>query len=170
MEEQLARVVLVVARPLEAAQLLEPAVAHPGVDRRQASDLVPDRLGVGLAPGAAHPVGQVEDDRQVVAGAGRRRDRRAHALDAPLGVGDGAVALGPGRGGRQDDVGELGGLGQEQVLDDEEVEALEQLDRALLVGLGLDRVLADAVDRGQVTALHRVEHPRQVPAADAAGR
>ena len=73
--------------------------------------------------------------------------------------------LGPGRGGRQDHVGELRGLGQEQVLDDEEVEALEQVDRALLVGLGLDRVLADAVDRGQVAALHRVEHPRQVPAA-----
>ena len=39
------------------------------------------------------------------------------------------------------------------------------MDRPLLVGLGLDRVLADAVDRGQVAALHRVEHPRQVPAA-----
>ena len=56
-------------------------------------------------------------------------------------------------------------FGQEQVLDDQEVEALEQVDRALLVGLGLDRVLADAVDRGQVAALHRVEHARQVPAA-----
>ena len=49
--------------------------------------------------------------------------RLAHALDAPLGVRDGALALGPGRGRRQDDVGELGGRGQEDVLDDEEVEA-----------------------------------------------
>ena len=95
----------------------------------------------------------------------RRLDRLADALDAALGVGDGALGLGPGRGRRQDHVGELRGLGQEQVLDDEEVEALEQVDRPLLVGLGLDRVLADAVDRGQVAALHGVEHARQVPAA-----
>ena len=54
---------------------------------------------------------------------------------------------------------------EEHVLDDEEVEPFEERDRALLVGLGLDRVLADAVDRGQVAALHRVEHARQVPAA-----
>ncbi len=73
--------------------------------------------------------------------------------------------LGPGCGGRQDDVGELGRLGQEQVLDDEEVEVLEEVDRPLLVGLRLDRVLADAVDRGQVATLHRIEHPGQVPAA-----
>ena len=73
--------------------------------------------------------------------------------------------LRPGRAGRQDDIGEFGRLGQEQVLDDEEVEALEQADGALLVGLGLDRVLADAVHGGQVAALHRIEHPRQVPAA-----
>ena len=165
MEEQLAGVGLVVARPLDAAELLEPRVAHPGVDRRQATDLVPDGFGVGLAPAAAHPVGQVEDDRQVVAGALGRFDRLANALDAPLRVGDGPLRLGPGRGRRQDHVGQLGGLRQEQVLDDEEVEALEQVDRPLLVGLGLDRVLADAVDRGQLAALHRVEHPRQVPAA-----
>ena len=156
---------LVPARPLEPAELLEAPVAHPGMDRREAADLVPDALRVGVAPARAHPVRELEDDRQVVAGARRRRDGRPHALDAAFRVGDRALGLGPGRGRRQHDVGELGGLGQEQVLDDEEVEALEQVDRPLLVGLGLDRVLADAVDRGQVAALHRVEHARQVPAA-----
>ncbi len=135
------------------------------MDRREAADLVPDGLGVRVAPRGAHPVRELEDDREVVARAGRRGHGGPHALDAPLGVGDRALALGPGRGRRQDDVRELRGLGQEQVLDDEEVEPLEQGDRALLVRLGLDRVLADAVDRGQVAALHRVEHPRQVPAA-----
>ena len=158
MQVHLARVVLVVARPLDAAELLEPAIAHAGVDGRQAADLVPDGLGFGLAPAGAHPVGELEDDRQVVARAGRRLDGLAHALDATLGVGDGALALGPRRGGRQDHVGELGGLRQEQVLDDEELETGQQLDGALLVRLGLDRVLADAVHGGELAALHRVEH------------
>ena len=165
MEEQLAGMIEVVARPLEAALGLEAGVAHPGVDRGQPPDLVPDGLGVRLAPRAAHAVGEVEDDGQVVARAGRRLDRLAHPLDAALGVGDGALALRPGSRRREDDVGQRRGLGQEEVLHDEELEALEQVDRALLVGLGLDRVLADAVDRGQVAALDRVEHPRQVPAA-----
>ena len=136
--------------------------AWTGERRRTSSQT---RSGVGLAPPGAHPVRELEDDREVVAGARWWRDGRPHALDAALGVGDGALGLGPGGGRRQDDVRELGGLGQEQVLDDEEVEALEQPDRPLLVGLGLDRVLADAVDGGEVAALHRVEHARQVPAA-----
>ena len=127
-------------------------------------------LGGGLAPVGAHPSCDVEDDRQVVARPGGWLDRLAHALDAPLRVGDRALALGPGRGRRQHDVRELRGLGQEQVLDDEQLEALEQADRARLVRLGLDRVLADAVHGGQVAALHRVEHAGQVPAALAAGR
>ena len=71
--------------------------------------------------------------------------------------------------GRQDDVGELCGRGQEDVLDDEEVEASTEADRPLLVGLGLDRVLADHVDRGQLAALHRVEHARTGASRASAG-
>ncbi len=102
-------------------------------------------------------------------------DRLADALDAPFRVGDRALALGPGGGRRQDDVRELGRPGQEQVLHDEHVEPLEQTDGAALVGLGLDRVLADAVHGGEVAPLHRIEHARQVPATlwrdrDAPGR
>ncbi len=135
------------------------------MDRREAADLVPHALRVCLAPLGAHPVRELEDDREVVPGARWRRDGRPHALDPPLRVGDRALRLGPCGRGREDDVRELRGLRQEQVLDDEEVEALEQPDGPLLVRLGLDRVLADAVDRGQVAALHGVEHARQVPAA-----
>ena len=54
--------------------------------------------------------------------------------------------------------------GQKQVLHDEAVEAFEQMRRARLVGLRLHRVLADHVERAQLAALHRLEHPRQVPA------
>ena len=135
------------------------------MDRREAADLVPDGLGVGLAPVGAHPVRQVEDDRQVVAGPDRRLDRLAHALDAPLRVGDGPLRLRPGGAGRQDHVGQFRGLRQEQVLDDQELQPRQQLDGASLVGLRLDGVLADAVDGGQLATLHRVEHAGQVPAA-----
>ena len=68
------------------------------------------------------------------------------------------------RGRREDDVGQLGGRGQEDVLDDHEVARAQQVARPLLVGLGLDRVLADHVERLELAALHRVEHPGQVPA------
>ena len=47
--------------------------------------------------------------------------RLAHALHAPLGVGEGAVLLGEGRRG-QEDVGQLGRLVHEEVLDDQAVE------------------------------------------------
>ena len=88
-----------------------------------------------------------------------------HPLDAPLAVGDGSLALGPRRGGRQDDVGDLAGRGQEDVLHDEQVEAAQQLLRVMAIGLGLQRVLADHVQRRELAALHGLEHPRQVPAA-----
>ena len=57
-----------------------------------------------------------------------------------------------------------GGPGEEDVLDDQVLEALEQLVRVLGVGLGLGRVLADDVERRQLAALHRLEHLGQVPA------
>src|SRR5262249_48110295 len=40
-QEQLARVLLVVARPLDAAELLEALVRHPAMDRRDGPELVP---------------------------------------------------------------------------------------------------------------------------------
>ena len=57
-EEQLAGMRLVVARPLEPAVGLEPRVAHPGVDRRERSHLVPDGLGRRRAPVVAHRAGR----------------------------------------------------------------------------------------------------------------
>ena len=101
-------------------------------DRR--AQLVPDPLGA-LVVGAVVPV-VAEAARpgrcrmlHVVAGLARRVERLAHALHPALGVGDGAVALAPRRRAGQHDVGELRGLGEEDVLHDEVVEALEQLRR-----------------------------------------
>ena len=59
-------------------------------------------------------------------------------------------------------MGELGGLGEEQVLHHEMVEAAQQVHRVFDVGLRLRRVLAEAVDGAQLAALHRLEHLRQV--------
>ena len=47
-----------------------------------------------------------------------RRHHLAHALDAALGVGEGAVLLQEG-GARQEDMGVVRGLVQEEVLDDD---------------------------------------------------
>ena len=44
-QELVARVLLVRARPLDAAELLEPRVAHARVHRRERAQLVPDLLG-----------------------------------------------------------------------------------------------------------------------------
>ena len=77
----------------------------------------------GLAPVVAEPAGELEEDPQVVARLARRLERLAHPLDPTLGVRDRALGLGPRGGGREDDIGDLGGRGQEDVLDDEQVEA-----------------------------------------------
>ena len=65
----------------------------------------------------------------------------------------------------QDHVRQLRGLRQEQVLDDEELEAFEHAAHASLIGLRLGRVLADHVQQALVAARHRVAHRRQVAAA-----
>ena len=74
----------------------------------------------------AHPAREIAQDGDVVAGAVRRLQRLPHALHAALAAGHRALGLAPRRGGRQHDVGELGGPGQEHVLDDDVIEAVEQ--------------------------------------------
>ena len=46
----------------------------------------------------------------------------------------------------------------------EQVEAAQAALGEVAVGLGLERVLADDVERGELAAVHRLEHARQVPA------
>jgi hypothetical protein len=74
----------------------------------------------------AHPAREIAEDRDVVARAVRRLQRLPHTLHAALAAGHGAFRLAPGRGSRQHDVGELGGPGQEHVLDDDVIEVVEQ--------------------------------------------
>ena len=165
MQEELAGMLLVVARPLEAVLGLEPGVAHAGVDGRERPDLVPDVLGGRVPEVGAHGTREVDHDVEVVARLAGRLERAADTLHAPLGVGDRALGLGPHGAGREDDVGDLGRLRPEDVLDDDELETLEEMPRAEVVGLRLHGVLADDVERGQLAVLHGLEHLREVPAA-----
>ena len=52
---------------------------------------------------------------------------------------------------------------QKNILNDQKLESLEQALRAELVGLGLQRILTDHVERVEVAALHGVKHAAQVP-------
>ena len=122
-QEQLARVLLVGARPLQAAELLEPprsssrrasaraSAARPRPPRRSASaQSAPSRrassemisMSSRASPGGSSALRT-------------RWTRRSLEVTVPSDSHHDA-------GGRQHDVGELGGLGQEDVLDDEAVE------------------------------------------------
>ena len=76
-----------------------------------------------------------EQDLDVVTRVAGRVERLADELHSTLGVGDRAVGLAPRRRSGQHDVGELGGLGEEDVLHDQVVEVAQQLDRVIDVGL-----------------------------------
>ena len=148
---------------------LEARVAHPGVGRTECAHFVPDFLGIRLAPVVSHPAREVEEDADVVPGPGGRVQGLAHALDPALAVGHRPLGFAPAGRGREDHVGHLGGRGEEDVLDDEEVEALEPMPGLGLVGLRLERVLAEDVEGPELAPFHRLEHLREVPAALAAG-
>ena len=164
MEEQLARVGLVPARPHDPAEGFETGVGHSLVHGRQRPDFVPDALGRGFTPVVAHAPGELEEDPEIVPGITRRVEGLADALDTALGVRDCALRFGPRGGGRQDDVGEFRGGREEQVLDHHELETADEFPRSLLVSLRLDRVLADDVRGSELAALHGIEHLGQVPA------
>ena len=55
-----------------------------GATRRQPPDLVPYALRIGRTPVVPHPASEIKNDREIVPGTAGRRQRAAHALDAPL--------------------------------------------------------------------------------------
>ena len=75
-----------------------------------------------------------------------RRHHLADQLDAPLGIGEGAVLLEEGRAG-QEDVGVIGGLVEEEIVDDDAFHRREAGGDVAGVGIGLEDVLALDVDR-----------------------
>ena len=107
---------------------LQPARVEPfvgdarkrGVDRR---NLVHDFGRAAELLRVARGGHQHAEDLPVCMRISRGIDHLPDALDAALAVGERAVLLEEARA-RQDDVGELRGLGEEQLLDDEEVQRL----------------------------------------------
>ena len=114
-QERLAGMRFVRARPLDAAERLEARVAHAAREvRRDDAELVPDLFGRRRAPVVTQPLRDLRDDPQLVSRAGAAARRLAHALHPALAVGDGALAFAPGRRGRQHDVRELRRLREER--------------------------------------------------------
>ena len=153
------------ARPLHAAEPLELLVAHArGAWATACAARSRAPRGWGCPSRCRAAAASSRDDLDVVAGARRRVDRLADPLHAALAAGDGALGLAPGGRAGQHHVRRLGGVGQEDVLHHQALQALEELAGAVGVRLGAQRVLADDVGGGELAFLHRLEHLRQVHA------
>ena len=104
----------------------------------------------------AHRLG--EGDRDFPVGhAVARRHHLADALDAALGVGEGAVLLQEGRS-RQEDVGVVRGLVEEEVVDDDAFHRRQRRHHMLGVGIGLQDVLALHVEAHEGAFDRGIEH------------
>jgi hypothetical protein len=121
----------------------QPRKAHSGEHRHERRDLVHDLLGVAVGHRIAHLLGD-EADHLPVLKAGDGKDRLIHPLNAPLAVGKGPVAIRKARGG-EDDVSVSGRLGEEYLLDDEEVQGREGETDTFGIGVGLGGVLPQDV-------------------------
>ena len=113
---------LVVARPLHAAQLIEPLERDVLEGRRDVGDLVHDRGSRRVHHRIAHGGGEAADDLPL-AHALLLGHHRTHAVHAALGIGEGAVLL-EERGAGEEDVREGRRLVEEQVLHHEDVERI----------------------------------------------
>ena len=89
----------------------------------------------------AHAVGDELDDLPVGLGFAEGVDGLVDALDAAFGAGEGAFFFERGGGG-EDEVGVAAGLGEVDVLDDEELAVAEGVADVVGVGVGGDGVFA----------------------------
>jgi hypothetical protein len=109
--------------------------------------------------------GDVLHDLPVWTGLPWRVRHLAAELHPAVGVGVGAVLLHVGGGGKNH-VGELGGLGEEDVLNHEEVQGREGLAHLVDVRVGEERVLAEHVHATHAVGLqHRFDDLRDRQAA-----
>ena len=124
-DDRIARVAFVAARVGHRVLALEPLPGDAGDVRHRVPHLVEDLRHRLIVPVEAELTRHLLDDPEVLARVARRVDRLAAELDEPVGVGEGARLLRE-RARRQDDVGEVGRLGEEDVLHDEMLERRER--------------------------------------------
>ena len=121
--------------------LVETCVTHASVAGRALRDGLKDLFGAPEAPVRAEAAGQIGQDLPVGTGLAGRLDGLAHALDRTGRVGEGALLLAPAGGGKHH-VGQLGRLGEEDVLHHEEIQVLQAAADVGRVGVGHHGVLA----------------------------
>ncbi len=88
-----------------------------------------------------------------------RAERRAHPLDATLAVGKGALFFGERRR-RQDHMGRLGSLLEENVLDHQKLEFSHGVLRVRQVRFVEERVFADDIHRLELAPARGLDHRR----------
>ena len=151
-----------IARPLDAAQLVDAGIADSGEGRRQPRDLVHDLGRMRVAHRITERIGQHLGDFPVgVTGHGLHDP--AHPRDAPLGIGEGAILFEEGRTG-QEHVGELGRLVEEQILHDDAFHRRQCGGDVAGVRIGLSDVLAFDIEALELAIQRRLEHVRQAQA------
>ena len=114
--------------------------------------LAEDVARMRVVPVEPHAARQFLNDPPVLAGVAGRADGLPAHLDAAVGVGDRAVLLRKG-GGRQDDIGEGGGFGHEDVLDHKNVEIGKRRAGMRLIRIRHRRVLPHDVHRPDVAVI-----------------
>ena len=157
---RLARIAFVLARIGHRGIALQalPRDALDGV--HAAAHLVEHLFGTFVLPVQPQPARELDEDPEVRLGFSGRVQGLAAELHHAVGVGDGAVLLGP-RGGGQHHVGEVAGLGEEDVLHHQVLELRHRRARVVDVRIRHRRVLAHhvhAADLALVGRVHDLDH------------
>src|SRR5579859_1604495 len=109
------------------------------------SQFVPNALGLRLAPIVTEAAGQIEKNPGVIASARRQRNSPAHALNAPLAARNGAFPLAPTSHAGKDDVREFGCAGIKEILDHQEFQSAQKLERAMTIGFRIRGIFSENV-------------------------
>ena len=153
---------IVIAWPLDGAELLDFCVADTLEGRGEAGDFVHDLGRVVVVHLVAEGCGEIDGCLPFGLARFRLHDL-ADAADAALGIGEGAILLQEGRT-RQEDMGVFGGLVQEEILNDHAFHGFEAGGDVFGVRVGLGDVLALNIDTLEIAANGFVEHVRDAEA------
>ena len=132
----------------DAVFLLQPLPGNTADARHGMSHLIEHSrhrlLSRAIRPREAKLARDIDDDLQILARLARRIECLASQLHISIGVGKGAGFLGK-RGGRQNDVGKIGGFGQENILHHQHVELRQRLTCMIRIGIAHRGILAHDV-------------------------